>query len=97
MVDPYRLFVYHATLEVYQMPKPILALCPLGIIPFFSSFLSNLLDTIALPTKCILSRHLLPYNQPSLDQQLFFQTNYEHFHFLSADPCYHDDMHLEHG
>ena len=78
------------------MPKTILALC-LGIAPFFSGFLSNLLDSIGLPAKHIFFRCLLLHNQPSPGQQLFFPADYEHFHFLSADPCYHDDMHLEHG
>ena len=69
MVDPYRLFVQHATLKVYQMPESILALYFLGVAPFFSGFSSNLLDTIALPTKYILPYYLL-HNQPSFDQQL---------------------------
>ena len=79
------------------MPKPIPTLYSLGVAPFSSSLLSNLLDTIGLPTKHILSRYFLLHNQPSFDQQLFFQADYEHFHFLSTDPCYCDDMHLEHG
>ena len=79
------------------MPKPVLALYSLGVAPFFSGFLSNLLDTIALPAKRILSRYFLLHNQPSFDQQPFFQADYEHFYFLSGDPCYYDDMHLEHG
>ena len=62
------------------MPKPILALCSLGIVPFFSSFLSNLLDTIAIPTKHTRPHYLL-HNQPSFDQQLVFQANHEHFYF----------------
>ena len=78
------------------MPEPVRTLYSLGVAPFSSDFLSNLLDTIGLPAKHILSRSSL-HNQPSFDQQPFFQANYEHFHFLSADPCYHDDMHLEHG
>ena len=78
------------------MLEPILTLCSLGVAPFSSGFLSNLLGTIGLPAKHIFSRCLL-HNQPNLDQQLFFQADYEHFHFLSADPCYYDDMHLEHG
>ena len=79
------------------MPEPVPTLCSLGVAPFSSSFLSNLLDTIGLPVKHILSRCLLLHNQPSLDQQLFFQADYEHFHFLITDPCYYDDMHPEHG
>ena len=73
------------------MPEPILALCSLGVVPFFSSFLSNLLDTIALPTK-----HTLPHhNLPSFDQQLASQADHEHFYFLSVDPYCYDDTHLE--
>ena len=78
------------------MPEPVPTLYSLGVASFSSGFLSNLLDTIGLPNKPIFSRYLLFHNQPSLDQRLFFQANYEHFHFLSADPCYYDDMHLEH-
>ena len=74
------------------MPEPVPTLYSLGVAPFSSGFLSNLLDTIGLPAK-----HILLHNQPSFDQQLFFQANYERFHFLSVDPCYYDDMHLEHG
>ena len=78
------------------MPKPILALCSLGIVPFISGFLLNLLDTIALPVKHTLPRYLLLHNQPSFDQQLTFLDDHKHFYFLSADP-YYDDTHLEHG
>ena len=63
------------------MHEPILALCSLGIAPFFSGFLSNLLDTIALPAKHILLHYPLLHNQPSFDQQLDFLANYEHFYF----------------
>ena len=97
MVAFYRLFALHAILEVYRMPKSILTLYSLGVAPFSSGFLSNHLDTIGLPAKHILSRCLLLHNQPSLGQQLAFQANHEHFYFLSVDPCYYDDMHLEHG
>ena len=79
------------------MLEPVPTLSSLGIAPFSSGFLSNLLDTIGLPTKRILSCCLLLHNQPSLDQQLFFPADYEHFYFLSTGPCYYDDMHLEHG
>jgi len=79
------------------MPEPIPTLYSLGVAPFSSGFLSNLLDTIGLPAKHILSHCLLLHNQPSLGQQLIFQANHEHFYFLNADPCYYDDMHLEHG
>ena len=77
------------------MPEPILALCSLGVAPFFSGFLSNLLDTIALPAKHTLPRYLL-HNQPNFDQQLAFQDNHEYFYFLSVDPYYHDDTQFEH-
>ena len=79
------------------MPKPVLALCSLGIVPFFSSFLSNLLETIALPAKHTLPHYLLLHNQPSFDQQLASQANHEHFYFLSADPNYYEDTLLKHG
>ena len=79
------------------MPEPVPTLYSLGVAPFSSGFLSNLLGTIGLPAKHIFFRRLLLHNQPSLDQQLFFPADYEHFHFLSADPCYYDDMHLKHG
>jgi len=79
------------------MPEPVPTLYSLGIAPFSYGFLSNLLDTISLPAKHILSCYFLLHNQLSFDQQLFFQADYEHFHFLSVDSCYHDDMHLEHG
>ena len=96
MVAFYRLFAWYAILEVYRMREPVPSLNCLGVAPFSSGFLLNLLDTIGLPAKHILSRCLL-HNQPNLDQQLFFSADYEHFHFLSAAPCYYDDMHLEHG
>ena len=79
------------------MPEPVLALYFLGIVPFFSGFLLNLLDTIGLPTKHTLLHYLLLHDQLNFDQQLAFQADHEHFYFLSADPCYYDDMHLEHG
>jgi len=78
------------------MPESVLALCFLGVAPFFSGFSSNLLDTIALPTKHIL-HYLLLHNQPSSDQQLASQADHEHFYFLSADLYYYDDIHLKHG
>ena len=79
------------------MPEPILVLYSLGIAPFFYGFLSNLLDTIALPTKHTLPHHPLLHNQPSFDQQLAFLADHEHFYFLSIDPYYYDDTRLEHG
>ena len=78
------------------MPKPVSTFYSLGIAPFSSGFLSNLLDTIGLPAKHILS-HCLLHNQPSHGQQLFFPADYEHFYFLTTNPCYYDDMYLEHG
>ena len=89
--------VTYAILVVYQMPEPIPSLYSLGVAPFSSSFLFNLLDTIGRPAKHILFHCLPIHNQPSPGQQLFFPADYEYFHFLSADPCYHDDMHLEYG
>ena len=79
------------------MLEPILVLCSLAIALFFSGFLPDLLDTIGLPTKHILPHYFLPHNQPSFDQQLAFQADHEHFYFLSIDPCYYDDTHLENG
>ena len=79
------------------MLKPILALCFLGIVPFFSGFLLNLLDTIALPVKHTLPHYLLLHNQPCFDQQLASQADHEHFYSLSTDPYYYDDTRLEHG
>ena len=78
------------------MPEPIPTLYSLGVAPFSFGFLSNLLDTIGLPTKHIFSHCLLLHNQPSLDQQLFFPADYEYLYFLSTDPCYYNDMHPEH-
>ena len=79
------------------MPDPILAICSLGVVPFFSCFLSNLLDTIAIPTKHIVPHHPLLHNQPCFDQQLASRADREHFYFLSADPYYYDYTHFEHG
>ena len=84
-------------LEVYRVPEPILTLYSLGVALFSSGFLSNLLDAIGLPAKHILLHYSLLHNQPSLDQPFFFLADCEHVHFLSTDPCYYDDMHLEHG
>ena len=78
------------------MPEPVLALCSLGIAPFFSGFLSNLLDTITLPTKHTRPHYLLLHNQPNFDQQLVSRADHEHFYFLSTD-SYYDDTHLKHG
>ena len=79
------------------MAESILALCFLGVVPFFSGFSSNLLDTIALPAKHTLPHYILLHNQPSFDQQLSSQADHEHFYFLTADPYYYDDTRLEHG
>ena len=97
MVDFYQLSALYAILEVYRMPEPVPTLYFLGVAPFSSGFLLNLLDTISLPAKHIFFRCLLLCNQRSPGQQLFFPADYEYFHFLSADPCYYDDMHLEYG
>ena len=97
MVAFYWRFAWYAILEVYRMPEPVPSLYPLGVAPFFSGFLLNLLDTIGLPAKHILSRCLLLHNQLNLDRQLFFPADYEYFYFLSTDPCYYGDVHLEHG
>ena len=96
MVAFYHLFAWYATLEVCRMPDHVPSLYSLGVAPFSSGFLLNLLDTIGLPAKHIFFRCLLR-NQPSPSQQLFFPADYEYFHFLSADPCYYDDMYFEHG
>ena len=95
MVAFYRLFAWYATLDSYRMPKPVLSLYSLGIAPFSSGFLLNLLGTTGLPATHIFFHCLPLHDQPSPDQRLFFQADHEHF--LSADPCYYDDMHLEHG
>ena len=79
------------------MSEPVLALYSVGIVPFFSCFLSHLLDTIAIPTKHIVPHHPLLHNQPCFDQQLASQADHEHFYFLSTDPYYHDDTQFEHG
>ena len=79
------------------MLELVLVLYSLAIALFFSGFFSDLLDTIGLPAKHILPHYFLLHNQPSFDQQLIFQADHEHSYFLSADPCYYDDTHLEHG
>ena len=79
------------------MLEPVLVLYSLGVVLFVSGFLSNLLDTTSLPAKHILPHYFLLYNQSSFDQQLIFQADHEHFYVLSANPCYYDDIHLEHG
>ena len=79
------------------MLEPILVLCSLAVALFFSGFLSNLSDTIGLPTKHIIPHYFLLHNQPNFDQQLASQADHEHFYFLSIDPYYYDDTHLEHG
>ena len=79
------------------MAEPVPSLYSLGVAPFSSSFLLILLDTIGLPATHIFFHYLPIHDQPSTDQQLFFQADHEHFYFLSTDPCYYDDMPLEHG
>ena len=79
------------------MLEPILVLCSLAIALFFSGFLSDLPETIGLPTKHIVLHYSLLHNQPSFDRQLASQANHEHSYFLSTDPCYYDDTHLDHG
>ena len=96
MVAFYWLFAWYAILESYRMPEHVPSLYSLGVAPFCSGFLLDLLDTIGLPAKYILSHCPLFHNQSSLGQQLIFQADHEHFYFLRADPCYYDDMHLEH-
>ena len=97
MVASYRLFAWYATLEFYRMPEPVPSLYSLGVGPFSSGFMLNLLGTTGFLAAHIFFRCLPLHDQPSPDQRLFFQANHEHFYFLSADPCYYDDMHLEHG
>ena len=97
MVASYQLFAWYATLEFYRMSELVPSLYSLGAAPFSSGFLSNLLDTIGLPTKHVSFRCLPLHNQPSLGQQLFFPADHEYFYFLSADPCYYDDMYPRHG
>ena len=78
------------------MLEPVPSLYSLGVAPFSYGFLLNFLGTTGLPAKHIFFRCLPLHNQPSPSQQLSFLADYEHFYFLSADPCY-DDIHLEHG
>ena len=97
MVAFYRLFAWYAIFEVYRMPKPVPSLYSLGVAPFSSTFLLNLLGNTSFSVTHIFFQCLLLHDQPSPNQRLFFQADHEHFYFLSADPCYYDDMHLEHG
>ena len=96
MVTFYRLFAWHAILEVYRILEPVPTLYSLGAAPFSSGSSLILRGTIGLPTKCTLSCCFL-HDQPSLGQQLFFLVDHEYFYSLSADPCYYDDMHPGHG
>ena len=96
MVAFYRLFAWHAILEVYRILEPVPTLYSLGAAPFSSGFLSILWGTIGLPARHVPYGYFLLHAQPSLSQQLFFQADHEYFYFLSTDPCYYDDMHLEH-
>ena len=97
MVTFYRLFAWYATLESYRMPEPIPSLYSLGVAPFSSGFLLNLLGTTSLPATYIFFQCLPLHDQPSLDQRLFFQADHERFYFFGVDPCCYDDMYLEHG
>ena len=97
MVAFYRLFAWHTILEFYWMSELVPFLYSLGAAPFFSGFLSILRGTIGLPARHVPSGYFLLHDQPSLGQQLFFQADHGHFYFLSVDPCYYDNMHLEHG
>ena len=97
MVATYQLFAWYATLEFYRMAEPVPSLYSLGAAPFFSGFLSILRGTIGLPTRHVPSGCLLLHDQSSFGQQLFFPADHEYFYFLSADPCYYDDMHPGHG
>ena len=97
MVAFYRLFAWYATLEFYRIAEPVLSPYSLGIALFSSGSLLNLQGTIGLPARHAPSGCLLLHDQPSLVQQLFFPADHEYFYFLSADPCYYDDMHPGHG
>ena len=97
MVASYQLFAWYATLEFYWMVEPIPSPYSLGVALFSSSFLLNLRGTIGLPVKHVPSSCFLFHDQPSLGQELFFPADHEYFYFLSADPCYYDDMHPGHG
>jgi hypothetical protein len=97
MVASYRLFAWYTTLEFYKMPKPVPSLYSLGVAPFSLGSFLNLLGTTGLPATRIFYHCFPLHDQPSPDQRLFFQADHEHFYFLSADLCYYDDMHLEHG
>ena len=97
MVASYRLFARYATLEFYRMSEPVPSLYSLGVAPFSSGFLLNLLDTIGPPAKHIFFHCLSLHDQPSPGQQLFFPADHEYFYFLSVDPCYYDDMYPGHG
>ena len=79
------------------MPELVPSLYSLGVAPFSSGFLLNLLDTVGSPAKHIFFRCLSLHDQPSPGQQLFFQADHEYFYFLSADPCYYDDVSPGHG
>ena len=97
MVAFYRLFAWYATLEFYWVPELVLSACSLGAAPSSFGFLSNLLGTTGLPATYIFFHRLPSHDQPNLDQRLFSQADHEHFYFLSADPCYYDDVSPGHG
>ena len=75
------------------MSEPALSLYSLGVAPFS---LLNLLGTTGLPATHIFFQCLPLHDLPNHDR-LGKRVDHEHFYFLSADPCYYDDMHLEHG
>ena len=97
MVASYQLFAWYAILEFYRMAEPVPSPYSLGVALFSSGSVLNLRGTIGLPAKHVPSGCLLLHDQPSLGQQLFFLADHEYFYFLSADPCYYDDMHPGHG
>ena len=77
----YRLFAWHATLEVYRILGPVPTLYSLGATPFSSGSSLVLWGTIGLPAKCTLSCRFLLHDEPSLGQQLFFLADHEYFYF----------------
>ena len=81
MVAFYRLFAWHAILELYWMPESVPTPYSLGVALFSSGSLLNLLGTIGLPAKHVPSDCFLLHDQPSLGQQLSFPTDHEYFYF----------------
>ena len=97
MVAFYRLFAWHAILEFYWMPESVPTLYFLGAAPFSSGSSLSIWGTIDPLARHVPFGCFLLHDQPSLGQQLFFPADHEYFYFLSADPCYYDDMHPGHG